>query len=135
MATQGGGVYYPLHATFCDTQASRRVKRAYGPSGFEAYVRLVCALLSEPDGMLVVEDNEDWADLAEQVFMPGMDIKGLVALLCKYGDFRLDGGRLSNPAVLESIRMRKELAERGRKAGMASGKARKAAGEFGGDSQ
>lgn len=118
-------MYFPLHPTFCDTQASRRVKRVYGPAGFEAYVRLICALLSEPDGVLVVEDNDDWADLAEQTFMPGMDIKGLVGLLCKYGEFVLEDGRLTHSAVLESIRMRKELAERGRKAGIASAKARK----------
>lgn len=127
MATKGGGVYFPVDAGFCDTQAARQVVRHLGDSGFRAYVRLLCSLLNEDGGRLMLSLDDEWADLADSI---GLSIEGtreLVALMERYGELvRPDGGGyVFSPMVSESIAARNEISEKRRAAGKASGEARR----------
>ena len=85
MATRGGGVYFPVDAGFCDTQAARQVTRRYGAEGVLAYVRLLCMLLREDGGRLSVGLDEDWEDVADQLGMDEDAARELVAVLAHYG--------------------------------------------------
>ena len=116
MATRGGGVYFPVDAGFCDTQAARQVTRRYGDEGFAAYVRLLCMMLREDGGRLSVELEDDWEDVADQLGMGSDDARGLVATLAHYGAVVVEGGRMWSPLVSESIAARDEISEKRRKA-------------------
>lgn len=125
MATKGGGVYFPVDAGFCDTQAARQARRRFGAEGFEAYLRLLCMLLREDGGRLSVQLEDDWADIADQLHMTLEDTQELVAVLSHYGALVLEGGVISAPLVSESLLARDEISEKRRAAGIASGKARR----------
>lgn len=125
MATRGGGVYFPVDAGFCDTQAARQVTRRFGPAGFCAYVRLLCMMLREDGGRLSVALDDDWADVAYQLGMGDGEARELVAVLAHYGAVALEDGVLWSPLVTESIAARKEITEKRRQAGKASGEARR----------
>lgn len=130
MATRGGGVYFPVDAGFCDTQAARQVTRRYGAEGFLAYVRLLCMLLREDGGRLSVGLEEDWEDVADQLGMDDDAARELVAVLSHYGAVVLEGGALWSPLVTESIAARKEITEKRRQAAAARwAKAKKKEGE------
>jgi hypothetical protein len=116
VATRGGGVYFPVDAGFCDTQAARQVSRRYGAEGFAAYVRLLCMMLREDGGRLSVELEDDWEDVADQLGMGSEDARGLVATLAHYGAVVVEGGRMWSPLVSESIAARDEISEKRRKA-------------------
>jgi hypothetical protein len=116
VATRGGGVYFPVDAGFCDTQAARQVSRRYGAEGFAAYVRLLCMMLREDGGSLSVELEDDWEDVADQLGMGSEDARGLVATLAHYGAVVVEGGRMWSPLVSESIAARDEISEKRRKA-------------------
>lgn len=116
MATRGGGVYFPVDAGFCDTQAARQVTRRFGPAGFCAYVRLLCMMLREDGGRLSVALDDDWADVADQLGMGEDEARELVAVLDHYGAVVLDDGTLWSPLVAESIAARDEISEKRRKA-------------------
>lgn len=119
MATRGGGVYFPVDAGFCDTQAARQVTRRYGAEGFLAYVRLLCMMLREDGGRLSVGLDEDWADVADQIGMDEDAARELVAVLAHYGAVVLEDGALWSPLVTESIAARKEITEKRRQAAAA----------------
>lgn len=119
MATRGGGVYFPVDAGFCDTQAARQVTRRYGAEGFLAYVRLLCMLLREDGGRLSVGLDEDWEDVADQLGMDEDAARELVAVLAHYGAVVLEDGALWSPLVTESIAARKEITEKRRQAAAA----------------
>lgn len=119
MATRGGGVYFPVDAGFCDTQAARQVTRRYGAEGFLAYVRLLCMLLREDGGRLSVGLDEDWEDVADQLGMDEDAARELVAVLAHYGAVVLEDGALWSPLVTESIAARKEITEKRRLAAAA----------------
>lgn len=125
MATKGGGVYFPVDAGFCDTQAARQARRRFGAEGFEAYLRLLCMLLREDGGRLLVQLEDDWEDVADQLHLSLEDTQELVAVLHHYGAVVLDGGAISAPLVSESLAARDEISEKRRAAGIASGKARR----------
>lgn len=130
MATRGGGVYFPVDAGFCDTQAARQVTRRYGAEGFLAYVRLLCMLLREDGGRLSVGLEEDWEDVADQLGMDDDAARELVAVLSHYGAVVLEDGALWSPLVTESIAARKEITEKRRQAAAARwDKAKKKEGE------
>ena len=116
MATRGGGVYFPVDAGFCDTQAARQVTRRFGPAGFCAYVRLLCMMLREDGGRLSVALDDDWADVADQLGMGEDEARELVAVLAHYGAVVLEDGALWSPLVAESIAARDEISEKRRKA-------------------
>lgn len=116
MATRGGGVYFPVDAGFCDTQAARQVTRRFGPAGFCAYVRLLCMMLREDGGRLSVAMDDDWADVADQLGMGEDEARELVAVLAHYGAVVLEDGALWSPLVSESIAARDEISEKRRKA-------------------
>ena len=116
MATRGGGVYFPVDAGFCDTQAARQVTRRFGPAGFCAYVRLLCMMLREDGGRLSVALDDDWADVADQLGMGEDEARELVAVLAHYGAVIMDDGTLWSPLVAESIAARDEISEKRRKA-------------------
>ena len=119
MATRGGGVYFPVDAGFCDTQAARQVTRRYGAEGFLAYMRLLCMLLREDGGRLSVGLEEDWEDVADQLGMDEDASRELVAVLAHYGAVILEDGALWSPLVTESIAARKEITEKRRQAAAA----------------
>lgn len=125
MATRGGGVYFPVDAGFCDTQAARQVTRRYGAEGFAAYVRLLCMMLREDGGRLSVELEDDWEDVADQLGMGSEDARGLVATLAHYGAVVVEGGRMWSPLVSESIAARDETVEARRRGAYASAEARR----------
>lgn len=127
MATKGGGVYFPVDAGFCDTQAARQVVRHLGDSGFRAYVRLLCSLLNEDGGRLMLSLEDEWADLADVLGLSIDRTRELVALMERYGALvRPDGGGyVFSPMVSESIAARNEISEKRRAAGRASGEARR----------
>lgn len=130
MATRGGGVYFPVDAGFCDTQAARQVTRRYGAEGFLAYVRLLCMMLREDGGRLSVALDDDWADVADQLGMGDDEARELVAVLAHYGAVVLEDGALWSPLVTESIEARKEITEKRRQAAAARwAKAKKKEGE------
>lgn len=116
MATRGGGVYFPVDAGFCDTQAARQVKRRFGPAGFCAYVRLLCMMLREDGGRLSVALDDDWADVADQIGMTEDEARELVAVLAHYGAVVVEDGALWSPLVSASIAARDEISEKRRKA-------------------
>lgn len=117
MATRGGGVYFPVDAGFCDTQAARQVTRRFGPAGFAAYVRLLCMMLREDGGRLSVALADDWADVADQLGMGEDEARELVAVLAHYGAVVLDeDGALWSPLVSASIAARDEISEKRRRA-------------------
>ena len=118
MATKGGGVYFPVDAGFCDTQAARQVVRHLGDSGFRAYVRLLCSLLNEDGGRLMLSLEDEWADLADVLGLSIDRTRELVALMERYGALvRPDGGGyVFSPMVSESISARNETVEKRRKA-------------------
>lgn len=111
MATRGGGVYFPVDAGFCDTQAARQVTRRFGPAGFCAYVRLLCMMLREDGGRLSVALDDDWADVADQLGMGDDEARELVAVLAHYGAVVLDDGTLWSPLVSASVAAREKKRE------------------------
>lgn len=119
MATRTGGVYFPVDASFCDTQAARQVRRRFGAEGFEAYIRLLCMLLREDGGRLSVQLEDDWADIADQLHMTPEDTQELVVLLSRYGAVVHDGGWLSALIVSDSLLARDEISEMRSKAAKA----------------
>lgn len=125
MATRGGGVYFPVDAGFCDTQAARQVTRRFGPAGFCAYVRLLCMMLREDGGRLSVALDDDWADVADQLGMGEDEAHELVAVLAHYGAVVLEDGALWSPLVAESIAARDETVEARRRGAYASAEARR----------
>ena len=118
MATKGGGVYFPVDAGFCDTQAARQVVRHLGDSGFRAYVRLLCSLLNEDGGRLMLSLEDEWTDLADILGLSIDRTRELVELMERYGALvRTDGGGyVFSPMVSESIAARNETVEKRRKA-------------------
>ena len=108
MATRGGGVYFPVDAGFCDTQAARQVTRRFGPAGFCAYVRLLCMMLREDGGRLSVALDDDWADVADQLGMGEDEARELVAVLAHYGAVVLEDGALWSPLVSASVAAREK---------------------------
>lgn len=119
MASVTGGVYVPLDAGFCDTQAVRQVRRRFGAEGFEAYVRLLCMLLREPSGRISVQLEDDWADVADQLGMGEDEARELVAILTHYEALVVEDGSLWSPLVSKSIADRNELTERRKRAAQA----------------
>lgn len=120
MAARTGGVYFPVDASFCDTQAARQVRRRFGAEGFEAYIRLLCMLLREDGGRLSVQLEDDWADIADQLHMTPEDTQELIAVLTHYGALESDdGGWLSAPIVSDSLLARDEISEMRSKAAKA----------------
>ncbi len=111
MATRGGGVYFPVDAGFCDTQAARQVTRRFGPAGFCAYVRLLCMMLREDGGRLSVALDDDWADVADQLGMGEDEARELVAVLAHYGAVVLEDGALWSPLVSASVAAREKKRE------------------------
>lgn len=111
MATRGGGVYFPVDAGFCDTQAARQVTRRFGPAGFCAYVRLLCMMLREDGGRLSVALDDDWADVADQLGMGEDEARELVAMLAHYGAVVLEDGALWSPLVSASVAAREKKRE------------------------
>lgn len=111
MATRGGGVYFPVDAGFCDTQAARQVTRRYGPAGFLAYVRLLCMMLREDGGRLSVALDDDWADVADQLGMDEGEARELVAVLAHYGAVVMEDGELWSPLVSASVAAREKKRE------------------------
>lgn len=120
-----GGVYFPVTADFCDTQAARMVRRRFGAEGFEAYVRLLCSLLSEEGGRLTLSGPDDWEDLADRLGMGPDGCRELVAVLAHYNAVVLEDGILFAPLVSESISAYLEIREKRAAAGRASGEARR----------
>lgn len=118
-------IYLPIDASFCDTAAARRAMSKYGYQGFYAYARLLCMMLSEPTGKLPVELEEDWQDLADQFKMSVKDTKELIATLQHYDALGIEEGKLYSLDIIESINLRSEYEERGRRAGKASAEARR----------
>ena len=104
MATRGGGVYFPVDAGFCDTQAARQVTRRFGPAGFCAYVRLLCMMLREDGGRLSVA-------LDDQLGMGEDEARELVAVLAHYGAVVLEDGALWSPLVSASVAAREKKRE------------------------
>lgn len=126
-----GGVYFPVTADFCDTQAVRMVRRRFGAEGFEAYVRLLCLLLREEGGRLSLGTGDDWEDLSDQL---GTDVDGcreLVTVLGRYGAVVLGEGVLFSPLVSDSINAYLDIREKRAAAGRASGEARRKRKEAG----
>lgn len=141
MATRGGGVYFPVDAGFCDTQAARQVRRRLGDRGFCAYVRLLCMLVREPSGglrmawerdgpsggPLINEDDDSW-DVAEQLGMDIQETRTLVWILERYGALviRADDEKFHSPLVDDAIDARRVAVEKGRRAAEARWNRRKA---------
>lgn len=126
MATEQGGVYFPVRAGFCDDQCARQVRRRFGHEGFDAYVTLMCLLLREDGGRLSLALDEDWEDLGEQLF--GMDkprLQAFLAVLEHYGAVVLEDGTLFSPLVSGAIATYKDVKEQKSRAGKASAEARK----------
>ncbi len=119
MATRGGGVYFPVDAGFCDTQAARQVTRRYGAEGFLAYVRLLCMLLREDGGRLSVGLEEDWEDIADQVGLDCDATRGVVSCLAHYGALVVEDGTLFSPLVSSGIAAREDISEKRRAAAQA----------------
>ena len=127
MAAEQGGVYFPVRASFCDDQVARQVRRRFGHEGFDAYIKLLCLLLREDGGCLALSLDDDWDDLAEQLF--GMDrdrLAEFIAVLEHYGAvMRDEDGSLWSPLVAESIAARTEAVEARRRGARASADARR----------
>lgn len=113
MATKRGGVYFPVDSGFCDTQAARQVVRHLGDSGFVAYVRLLCSLLNEDGGRLMLSIDDEWADLADSIGLTVEGTRELVALMERYGALvRPDGGPyVFSPMVSQGIAAREKKRE------------------------
>ena len=116
-----GGVYFPVDAAFCETQAARQVRHRYGYHGFYAYVCLMCALLAEDGGRMALASDDDWTDLADRLGY-GEDVatvRELVAVLDHYGAVVTESGVVFSPLVSSGIVAREETVRRA-KAGAAA---------------
>ncbi len=125
MATRGGGVYFPVDAGFCDTQAARQVSRRLGDAGFHAYVRLLCSLLNEPGGRLMLGTEDEWADLTDRLGLSDEDTRELVAVMERYGALAREDGVVFSPLVSDSIAARDKTVEDRRRGAYASAEARR----------
>lgn len=108
MATENGGVYFPVDSGFCDTTTARQVTRKLGHQGFHAYVALLCCLLNEPDGRLPLELADEWDDLTKRLGLPLAKTKELVAIMEHYGMLEHDGGCVVSPLVMAGIAERRK---------------------------
>lgn len=126
MATEGGGVYMPLDAGFCDTAAARQVRRRLGDAGFYAYVKMHCCLLNEPGGRLPLALADEWEDLAERLCLDVEQTKELVAVMRRYKALELDeDGAVWSPVVVRSMLARDEIKDARRRGAYASAEARR----------
>lgn len=123
--TRKSGVYFPVDAAFCNTQAVRQIRRNFGVQGFYAYVKLLCALLQEPTGKLSVELAVDWEDIEELLEMSSQDTKEFVELLKHYKALFIEDGYMYSPLVLQGIQEYSEAKEKYAALGRASGEARR----------
>jgi hypothetical protein len=99
-----GGVYFPAYASLCDDQVARKVRRRFGHEGFDAYVTLLCLLLREDGGRLMLQSEEDWEDLGEQLYGGGAAFaKELVTLLVHHGAIVQGEGYIFSPLVSGAI--------------------------------
>ena len=127
-----GGIYFPAYASLCDDQVARKVRRRFGHEGFDAYVTLLCLLLREDGGRLMLQSDEDWEDLGEQLYGGGADFaKELVALLVHHGAIVQGEGYIYSPLVSGAIATYADSREAKSRAGRASAEARRMKSEAG----
>lgn len=121
-----GGIYFPAYASLCDDQVARKVRRRFGHEGFDAYVTLLCLLLREDGGRLMLQSEEDWEDLGEQLYGGGAAFaKELVALLVHHGAIVQGEGYIFSPLVSGAIATYADSREAKSRAGRASAEARR----------
>jgi hypothetical protein len=121
-----GGIYFPAYASLCDDQVARKVRRRFGHEGFDAYVTLLCLLLREDGGRLMLQSEEDWDDLGEQLYGSGAAFaKELVALLVHHGAIVQGEGYIFSPLVSGAIATYSDSREAKSRAGRASAEARR----------
>ena len=127
-----GGIYFPAYASLCDDQVARKVRRRFGHEGFDAYVTLLCLLLREDGGRLMLQSDEDWEDLGEQLYGGGDAFaKELVALLVHHGAIVQGEGYIYSPLVSGAIATYADSREAKSRAGRASAEARRRKREAG----
>lgn len=121
-----GGVYFPAYASLCDDQVARKVRRRFGHEGFDAYVTLLCLLLREDGGRLMLQSEEDWEDLGEQLYGGGAAFaKELVSLLVHHRAIVQGEGYIFSPLVSGAIATYADSREAKSRAGRASAEARR----------
>lgn len=121
-----GGIYFPAYASLCDDQVARKVRRRFGHEGFDAYVTLLCLLLREDGGRLMLQSEEDWEDLGEQLYGGGAAFaKELVSLLVHHGAIVQGEGYIFSPLVSGAIATYADSREAKSRAGRASAEARR----------
>lgn len=114
-----GGAYMAMRADFCDTQAARQVRLRFGYEGFFAYVKLLCMMLTEPDGKLAYSSDFDKQDIAMQLDMTVDELGELVAVLEHYHALEKEQGSIWSPEVSQGIASREVFVERAKKAASA----------------